>query len=205
MWKTLVRPSPANKFQKNLSLFFLRMLGWKVEGRAPDYPKYVLILAPHTSNWDLPFILAILHALGINFYWFGKKEIFRWPVGGFFKWLGGIPVIRSSRQNMVQKTVEIIQSCEEIIIGVAPEGTRSTAKYWKTGFYHIAHQAQIPIVFAFLDYGCKVGGIGPTMKPTGDIDKDMKIIRQFYSGITAKYPHQMGEIAFKPQDEGPPK
>ena len=200
MKKTLAKPYLTNKVQKNLSFFFLGMLGWRVEGRAPENPKYVLILAPHTSNWDLPFILAILHVLGIKFYWFGKEEIFRWPVGGFFKWLGGIPVIRSSRQNMVQKTVEIIQSREKIIIGVAPEGTRSNSKYWQTGFYHIAHQAQIPLAFAFLDYRRKAGGIGPTMNPTGDIEKDMKTIRQFYSGITAKYPHKMGDIAFKPQE-----
>ena len=201
MKKILARPYSTNKVQKKLSHPFLRMMGWKAEGRAPDSPKYVLILAPHTSNWDLFLILAVLHALGIKLYWFGKKELFRWPVGSLFKWLGGIPVVRSSRENMVQKTVEIIQSREEIIIGVAPEGTRSNSKYWRTGFYHIAHQAQIPIAFAFLDYRRRVGGIGPSLIPTGDIEKDMKIIRQFYSGVTAKFPHEMGEIAFKPQDE----
>ena len=201
MKKILARPYLPNKVQKKLSIPFLRMLGWKTEGHAPDSPKYILILAPHTSNWDLFLILAVLHILGIKLYWFGKKELFRWPIGGIFRCLGGIPVARSSRENMVQKNVEIIQSREEITLGIAPEGTRSNARYWRTGFYHIAHQAQIPIAFAFLDYRRKVGGIGPTINPTGDIEKDMQIIRRFYSGITPKYPHQMGKIAFKPRDE----
>ena len=100
---------------------------------------------------------------------------------------------------MVQQTVGIIQSCEQIIVGVSPEGTRSHAKYWKTGFYHIASQAQIPIVFAFLDYGRKTGGIGPLMNPTGDIEEDMNTIRRFYNGITAKYPQDVGSIAIKPR------
>jgi len=180
MKKLLVRPIKANKFQKVLGSSFLKITGWEVEGVIHDLPKCVMILAPHTSNWDFPFILAALYALGIRFYWFGKKEN------------------RGSRQNMVRQTVEIIQSREQIIIGVPPEGTRSKAEYWKTGFYHIAHQAQIPIVFAFLDYDRKVGGIGPIMNPTGDIDKDMITIRQFYSGITAKYPSEVGRIAIKP-------
>ena len=198
MKKTLLGPPTANKLQRLSGSVFLKMTGWEVEGHVPEQSKYVLVLAPHTSNWDFPFILAALYALGIRFYWFGKKEIFRWPVGGLFKWLGGIPIHRGSRQNMVRQTVEIIQSREQIIIGVSPEGTRSNVQYWKTGFYHIAHQAQIPIVFAFLDYDRKVGGIGPTMNPTGDIEEDMKTVRQFYSGITAKYPHQVGRIAIKP-------
>lgn len=198
MKKLLVRSIDANKFQKVLGSSFLKLTGWEVEGHVPEQSKYVLVLAPHTSNWDFPFILAALYTLGVRFYWFGKKEIFRWPVGGFFKWLGGIPIHRGSRQNMVRQTVENIQSREQIIVGVSPEGTRSKSKYWKTGFYHIANQAQIPIVFAFLDYDRKVGGIGPTMNPTGDIDKDMKTVHQFYSGVTAKYPHKVGKIAFKP-------
>ena len=199
MKKSLFDPSIANKFRRLLGLCFLKLVGWEAVGNVPDTQKFILILAPHTSNWDLLFILAVLYVLGIKSYWFGKKDVFRWPVGGFFKWLGGIPINRGSRQNMVQQTVEVIQSREQIIVGISPEGTRSNTKYWKTGFYHIAHQARIPIVFAFLDYGQKVGGLGPIINPTGDIEEDMKKIRQFYSGITAKYPHNFGTIAIKPR------
>jgi len=178
---------------------FLKLVGWEAVGNVPDIPKFVLPLAPHTSNWDLLFILAVFYALGIKFFWFGKKEIFRWPVGGFFKWLGGIPIDRSSRQNMVQQTVDIIQAHEQIVVGISPEGTRSNTKYWKTGFYYIACQARIPIAFAFLDYGRKAGGLGPIMNPTGDIEEDMKTIRQFYSGITAKHPQNFDNIVIKPR------
>jgi 1-acyl-sn-glycerol-3-phosphate acyltransferase len=198
MKKTLIGPPTANKFQKLLGISFLKLVSWQAVGDVPDIPKFVVILAPHTSNWDLLFILAVLYALGIKFYWFGKKEVFRWPVGIFFKWLGGIPIDRGSRNNMVQQTVKIIQSQEQIIVGVSPEGTRGNTKYWKTGFYHIAHEAQIPVVFAFLDFSRKVGGLGPIMNTSGDIDEDMKTIRKFYKDITAKYPHEVGYISIKP-------
>ncbi|MBW1913289.1 MAG: lysophospholipid acyltransferase family protein [Deltaproteobacteria bacterium] len=197
----MARPISANKLQRVLGSSFLKLTGWEVEGEIPNLPKYVMILAPHTSSWDLIFILAVLCAMGLKIYWFGKKEIFHWPLGCFFKWLGGIPVDRSSRHNLVQQITTIIQSQDQIIIGVSPEGTRSNSQYWKTGFYYIAHQAQIPIVFAYLDYGRKVGGLGSTMNSTGDIEEDMKTIRRFYSGITAKYPHEVGRIAIKPRVE----
>ncbi len=188
----------GNNFQRWLSLNFLKLIGWRADGKVPDVPKFIMILAPHTSNWDLLLILSILNVLGIKFYWFGKKEIFRWPVRGFFEWLGGIPIHRGLRQNMVQQTTEIIQSREQIIIGISPEGTRSKTKYWKTGFYRIAYQAGIPISFAYLDYARKTGGLGPTIHPTGEIEEDMKLIRQFYGEITAKYPEKVGDIALKP-------
>ncbi|MCK4490860.1 MAG: lysophospholipid acyltransferase family protein [Anaerolineales bacterium] len=199
MKKSLLSPPTANKFQGLLGLSFLKLTGWEAVGNVPHTPKFVMLLAPHTSNWDLFLILAILYLLGIKFFWFGKKEIFQWPVGWFFKWLGGIPIDRSLQQNVVQQTAEIIQAREQIIVGISPEGTRSNTKYWKTGFYYIACQAQIPIVFAFLDYGRKAGGLGPIMNPTGDIEEDMKTIRHFYSGITAKHPHNFGNILIKPR------
>jgi 1-acyl-sn-glycerol-3-phosphate acyltransferase len=199
MKKTLIGPPTVNKFQKFLGISFLKLVSWQAVGDVPDIPKFVMILAPHTSNWDLLFIMVVLNALGIKFYWFGKKEVFRWPIGGLFKWLGGIPINRGSRQNMVQQTIEIIQAREQIIVGVAPEGTRGNTKYWKTGFYHIANQAKIPIVFAFLDYDRKVGGLGPIMNPSGDIEEDMETIRQFYKKIVAKHPNNVGNISIKPR------
>ena len=193
-------PSRVSKFQTLLGKVFLKVMGWKVEGTAPDLPKFVLICAPHTSNWDLPFMLATFYVLGIKGIWMGKKEIFRWPLGGFFKWLGGIPINRRAKQNVVEQVVQVIQSRERIVIGVPPEGTRSKARYWKTGFYHIAHKAHVPIVFGFLDYERKVGGLGPVLETTGNIDLDMEVIREFYSKITAKYPNKMGDITIKPRN-----
>lgn len=189
-----IGPPRIHKIQILLGMLFLAVTGWKVVGSVPDIPKFVLVLAPHTSNWDLPFILAVMYGLGLKINWFGKKELFPWPVGSVFKWLGGIPIDRSSRQNMVQQTAQMIWEREQIVVGIAPEGTRSQSRHWSTGFYYIANLAQVPIVFGYLDYARKVGGLGPAMHTTGNIEADMKVIREFYSGITAKYPHKVGEI-----------
>jgi len=193
-------PPKVNILLKTLALWFIALAGWKAEGDLHVLPKkFVAILAPHTSNWDLIFIMGILFALGLKFNWFGKKEAFCWPLGGLFKQLGGIPIERSTNKNMVQQTAALIRSRERVIIGIAPEGTRSNSKYWKTGFYRIAHQAEVPIAFGFLDYKRKAGGIGPLMEPTGNIEEDLKVIRGYYKDITAKYPELVGEIAIKPQ------
>ena len=189
-----VGPPRICKTQILLGILFLAVIGWKVAGSVPDIPKFVLVLAPHTSNWDLPFILAVMYGLGLKINWFGKKELFPWPVGGVFKWLGGIPIDRSSRYNVVQQTAQTIREHEQIVMGIAPEGTRSQSGHWRTGFYYIANLAQVPIVFGYLDYARKVGGLGPAMHTTGNIEADMMVIREFYSGITAKYPHKVGEI-----------
>jgi 1-acyl-sn-glycerol-3-phosphate acyltransferase len=149
MKKSLLSPPKANKFQSLIGLCFLKLTEWEAVGNVPDRPKFVMLLAPHTSNWDLFLILAILYSLDFKFYWFGKKEIFRWPVGSFFKWLGGIPINRGLRQNVVQQTVEIIQAREQIIVGISPEGTRSNTKYWKTGFYYIASQLKSQLFLLF--------------------------------------------------------
>ena len=156
-------------------------------------------MSPHTSNWDLLFALGTVSALGIKFNWFAKKEAFRWPISGLLKQLGGIPIERSTRQNMVEQTAAMIRSRERIVIGIAPEGTRSNSKYWKTGFYRIAHHAAVPLAFGFLDYKRKSGGIGPLMETTGDIEEDLKVIRNYYKDVTAKYPKLVGEIAIKPR------
>lgn len=193
-------PPKVNNVIKTLAQWFLASVGWKAEGDLNLLPKkFVAIMAPHTSNWDLLFALGTVSALGIKFNWFGKKEMFRWPFGGLFKLLGGIPIERSASQNMVDLTSALIRTRERIIIGIAPEGTRSNSKYWKTGFYRIAHQAAVPIAFGFLDYKRKAGGLGPLMETTGDIEEDLKVIRGFYKGVTAKNPGLVGEIAIEPK------
>jgi 1-acyl-sn-glycerol-3-phosphate acyltransferase len=193
-------PPKANFLFKTLAQWFVALMGWKAEGDLQLLPKkFVAILAPHTSNWDLLYAFGTIYALGIKFNWFGKKEAFRWPIGGLFKKLGGIPIERSARQNMVEQTVAFIRSRERVVIGIAPEGTRSNVNYWKTGFYRIAHLAAVPIAFAFLDYRRKVGGIGPLMETTGAIEEDLKVIRGYYKGVTARYPDLVGDVAINPQ------
>ncbi len=169
-----------------LSKVFLRLSGWKVRGQLPQEKKFVMIAAPHTSNWDLPFMLTICFALKARPYWMGKEQIFKPPFRGLMKWMGGIPIDRSKTNNVVEYTAEVMKSSEEIIITVPPEGTRSKVKYWKTGFYHISNLAQVPIVLGFLDYEKKIGGIGGVIYPTGDIDKDMLKIKAFYGTVRGK-------------------
>ncbi len=172
------------------SIVVLKITGWRTHGRLPATPKFVLVGAPHTSNWDLPYALFIIFVLRGKIYWLGKESLFRRPLKGFFKWLGGMPIDRSRSKNVVAQSIQQFHQNEELILTIAPEGTRSRVKKWKTGFYHIAHGANVPIALGFLDYRRKLGGIGPVIYPTGNIDADMETIRAFYDGITGKFPEK---------------
>ena len=169
------------------AMLVLKLAGWRVQGRLPDTPRFVLIAAPHTSNWDPPLTLFIAFAPKASTYWLGKAAIFRPPFRGFFKWLGGIPIDRSRANNVVAQSIAQFAANERLILTVPPAGTRKRVMYWKSGFYHIANGARVPILLGFLDYRRRVGGIGPMVTPTGDIEADMRVIREFYSGITGKH------------------
>ncbi|MBB5018581.1 1-acyl-sn-glycerol-3-phosphate acyltransferase [Chitinivorax tropicus] len=171
-----------------ISIIMLKMTGWRLEGSFPALPKYVMIAAPHTSNWDFPVTLGICFAARAKIYWMGKSSLFRGPMGPIMRWLGGIAVDRSKSNNLVQQIVDVYNQSERLVITIPPEGTRSKVRYWKTGFYHIAVGAQVPIVLAFLDFKKKIGGFGPVFYPTGNIEKDMAEIQAFYKGITGKNP-----------------
>ncbi len=170
-----------------LSLLFLKLTGWKVSGKLPKESNFVLIAAPHTSNWDLPYMLTVSFALKAKLYWMGKEQIFKPPFKRLMMWMGGIPIDRSQANNMVEYTANLMRSMDELVVVVPPEGTRSKVKYWKSGFYHIANLAEVPIVLGYLDYKTKTGGLGPAVYPCGDIDKDMETIKDFYQNITGKH------------------
>lgn len=175
-------------FMRWSSLFMLKVIGWRAEGRLPDnIPKFVLIAAPHTSNWDFPIGVFTAFALKAKIYWMGKETLFRRPFGWFLKWLGGIPVDRSKSNNMVRQTIQQFNDNEKLIVAIPPSGTRKRVMKWKTGFYYIAKGANIPILLGFFNYPEKRAGIGPVYLPSGDIEKDMKEIRAYYSGIKGKY------------------
>jgi len=173
-----------------VSLLALKLTGWKVEGEFPDTPKFVVIAAPHTSNWDLPYMLFFAFYYRLKVYWMGKQTIFNKPFGTICKWMGGIPVNRSKSNNVVEQSVEQFNQKERFILVVPPTGTRKKVSKWKTGFYYIALQAKVPIALGFLDYKKKVGGFGPLFHPTGDIETDMGDILNFYRGISGKYPER---------------
>ena len=175
----------------------LRIFGWKKEGQMPDVPKCVMIAAPHTTNWELPTALMLAFVFRIKIYWMGKNSLFRFPFGGLLRWLGGIPVERGKSTGLVARTIEAFDDNEELIILMTPEGTRSKTGNWRTGFYHMARGAGVPIVPAYLDYRRKAGGIGPVFNPTGDIDADMREIRAFYADVTGKHPDKSSRAAVR--------
>jgi 1-acyl-sn-glycerol-3-phosphate acyltransferase len=171
---------------RRLSLIILKISGWRIEGKLPDIPKFVLIAAPHTSNWDFPLTILVAFALKAKIYWMGKEAIFRRPFKKFFRWLGGIPIDRSRTNNIVEQMIQKFAESGKLIITIPPSGTRKRVMKWKTGFYYISKGANVPIVLGFLDYKRKVGGIGPVYCPTGDIDNDMREIRAYYTGMKGK-------------------
>lgn len=160
--------------------------GWRVEGELPP-GKCVIIAAPHTSNWDFPFMLAAASIIGFRVSFMGKHTLFRGPFGPLMKWLGGISVDRRAPQNLVQQVAERFATCDELILVIPPEGTRKHVEHWKSGFYQIARAARVPVVLGFLDFERKVGGLGPVLHLTHDARTDMDRIRAFYKGIRGKH------------------
>lgn len=171
-----------------LARLALRLTGWRIIGGAPAAPKYVLIGAPHTSNWDFPVALMVCFALRLRVYWMGKASLFPPLLGGVMRWLGGIPVNRERSGNLVQATVDAYNGNQRLIVIVPPEGTRSKVTQWKTGFYYIALGAGVPIALGYLDFRRKEAGLSRMFEPTGDIAADMVEIQAFYAGVTGKNP-----------------
>lgn len=180
---------------------FLDFFGWTSEGELPSEPKFVMIAAPHTSNWDLPFMLAFAYVYDVRLSWMGKHTLFKWPFETFFRELGGVPVDRRSPQDLVQQMVNLFEERDELILGLSPEGTRKRTKHWKSGFYYIAKGANVPIALGFLDFKRRVGGFGPIIRPSDDVDADIEKIRSFYATVTGKFPENFENISFRPRPE----
>ncbi len=192
MNRTIFTTPLVNTALRALSVTFLKLKGWKVEGALPvDAGKSVFIAAPHTSNWDLPYTLMVAFVLRLNPYWMGKQSLFRWPFGGVMMWLGGIPVNRGQSTDLVAASSRaIIDADGPLQLIVPPEGTRSKTRYWKTGFYYIALGAKVPIIMAYMDYAAKCAGLGPAFVPTGDVLVDMAAVKAFYKPFKGRNPDQ---------------
>lgn len=180
-----------------LAKFLLFIAGWKRGEDAPKLDKYVLIAAPHTSNWDFYFTLLAAFDYRVKIFWMGKDSLFKGAAGPIMRWLGGISVDRSSSNNLVDQTIEAFKKNDKLIVTVPPEGTRGKVSYWKSGFYHIAMGAGVPIVLGYVDFGRKIAGLGPVFHPTGDFEKDLVEIKKFYKPIKGKYSHLFSEDAVK--------
>jgi len=164
-----------------LSILILKLMGWKAVGCPIENARFVLIGAPHTSNWDFPLMIMVVLKLRLKVFWMGKNTLFPFPVGWFMKWLGGIPVDRSRAHNLVDQTVAQYKSEPEMIVLVPPEGTRSKVKEWKTGFYRIAVAAEVPVLMGYVDASRKEAGLADFYYPTGELEVDMPAIRAFYA------------------------
>ena len=190
MRKTIFYTPVLSRAMHYLSRFVLYVLGWTYGEEGHRAPKYVIIAAPHTSNWDFFYTMLVAFALDIKVYAMGKKSLTEGPLGRLMLWFGVIPIDRDKSNNVVAQTIETFNRHDSLVIIIPPSGTRNKVQYWKTGFYHIAHGAGVPIALGYIDYKRKKGGIGPFITPSGDIDRDMKVIRKFYAGVTGKHPEK---------------
>ena len=182
---------------KLLARAFLSITGWRPEGARPQVPSFVLIAAPHTSNWDLAYLLALATLFEIRISWMAKHTLFRPPMGWLMRRLGGIPVVRHRSDNLVAAMARQFEVSESLALVVPAEGTRSLTPHWKSGFYQIARRANVPIVLGYLDYPRRRGGFGPALLPSGDARADMDEIRAFYADKTGRYPQQFGPVRLK--------
>lgn len=164
--------------------------GWAVEGKAIEPRKFVVIAAPHTSNWDFVYFIGAAEGLNLNLSFMGKTSLFRWPFRRMMHEMGGIPVDRGKSGNYVDLMVAEFAKRAEFMLTIAPEGTRGKVRQWRTGFYHIAMGAKVPLVCGLMDYRRKVVGLGPAIWPTGDYARDMEQVTAFYSQCTPKYPER---------------
>lgn len=173
-------PVLAQIFQV-LSILVLGLFGWRAVGKVPkDIRKYIIIAAPHTSYWDFPMFLLVVFALRLNLNVFIKHTLFIGPIGWFLSYCGGVPIDRRAAGARVRQTVQEFENNDDMVLLITPEGTRSAQTNWKTGFYHIASEANVPVAVAFVDTAARRSGIDHFITPSGDIDKQMAEIKAFY-------------------------
>ena len=180
-----------------ISKTILKLIGWHVDVTLPEEKKFIMIGAPHTTNWDLPIALLCFWSVSIHLTWVGKKQLFLGPLDYIFRALGGIPVDRSIHTGFIEQIAHQFDTREEMIFGITPEGTRSRTEYWKTGFYYIALQAKVPICLAYVDFPSRTIGFGKIIYPGGDIDKDFELIKAFYQDKRGKFPENQGPIELR--------
>ncbi len=172
----------------------LKLFRWDHRGALPDAPKYVVVGAPHTSNWDFLVMIAFTGKLGMKASWVGKHTLFRGVFGPIFRSLGGIPIDRTRSQGLVEQVAEEFARRDRLALIITPEATRGKSTHWKSGFYRIAQRAGVPILLGSVDYPRRRVEFGPCFEPSGDIDADFETIRAFYEGKRGKYPEKAGEI-----------
>lgn len=192
---TLPIPGPAlprrgNAVVRAVFATVLRLAGWRLVGDLPNLRRMVIVAAPHTSNWDFVFGMCGVFALGLDLHWMGKHTLFRAPFGGVMRWLGGLAIDRTAAHGVVEQLADQFQQRSQLLLVVTPEGTRSKVVRWKTGFWHVARSAQVPILLAGIDYRHKQLRFGPLLQPGASLEQDMATIHAYYRGMTARHPER---------------
>ncbi|WP_033958633.1 1-acyl-sn-glycerol-3-phosphate acyltransferase [Psychroserpens jangbogonensis] len=171
---------------------YFKLLGWEITGNTNfsnnTIKKAVIIAVPHTSWHDFYIGIILRKISGIKTNFVGKKELFKWPFGWYFRYVGGAPLDRTSGQNKVQAIAKLFEGKDEFRLTLAPEGTRKKVKEWKTGFYYIAKEAKVPIIMFTLDFKNKRNNISEPFYPTDDIEADFKFMKSFFKGVVGKKP-----------------
>lgn len=182
----------------------LRAVGWKFETGKPAAKKYVLLAVPHTSNWDGLLLVMLARTIDLPMAWMIKAEWVNGPLGGLLRRVGAVAIDRSKSNNLVQQMIDEFARRDEFVLVIPPEGTRHRAEFWKSGFYHIARGANVPVACGYLDYGRKRAGIGEPIPMTGDVEADMAKIRAFYEqhAPTGKHPDDFGPVRLKEETPG---
>ncbi|WP_294268266.1 1-acyl-sn-glycerol-3-phosphate acyltransferase [Propionivibrio sp.] len=180
-----------------LAALILRLIGWRSVFVPPPGPKSVVLVYPHTSNWDFPLgvLFKARHRMILN--WAGKDSLFRWPLKGFFIWLGGVPINRRENTGMIRQLIDIFAQSESFCMCITPEGTRSRSEHWKTGFYRLALATGVPVGLGFIDYGNRRIGVERWISLTGDEETDLALFRTYYADKSGCYPEKAGDIRFK--------
>lgn len=181
----------------------LRLMGWRLSGALPDVPKFVLLAGPHTSNMDGFLMLLTAFALRAKPDWMVKSELVKGPLGWLILKMGGMPINRRSSDNVVDQAVKCFNEREQIMLVISPEGTRRKTSFWRTGFYWIAVNANVPIGLGFLDYKYKRAGFHSMFTPTGNIEADMEELWKVYRLFTAKYPENYSDMKLRPYNSSP--
>lgn len=174
------RPSLLSRVVRRILIALYRWKGWRIEGQRPDCHKFIIVGAPHTSNWDFIFFIGATHEFGIRPSFMGKNSLFRWPATNFMLDMGGIPVDRSKRGNYVDQVAEAFAAADDLALVIAPEGSRTFKGGWRSGFYHIAMAAGVPIVPAWVNNETMRGGMGEAIMPSGDYRADLAKLAAFY-------------------------
>ena len=197
----LAPPPPPRTLTERLGYLALRFSGWRVVGFRPTAPRLLIIVAPHTSNWDFLVGLACGYGAGLLSRWpyrfFVKMELFRTPLAPLFRVLGGVPIDRGASHEVVHRSVEILQRRERYLLVITPEGTRRRTEHWHSGFYHIARYARVPVVPVSFDYANRECRIGAAIELSGNPEADLECFRRFYAGVTGRNPERFGPIRFR--------